>query len=75
MIIVGYKKYIERRIFMATNLKKKTSVEKLLMDEIEFESNNDWDKLCDDCSSLIKEAGMTEKDIDEIVEKVKNGIV
>lgn len=71
MIIIGYKKYNERRMFMAINLKEK----ELLIEEIAFESDNDWDKLCNDCSSLIREAGMTEKDIDDIVEKVKNGAV
>ena len=60
---------------MNSKLKEKTIVEKLLIDEIEFESNSDWDNLCSACSSLIKEAGMTDKDIDEIARKVKNGII
>lgn len=75
MIIKGYKKYDRRRIFMANKLNQKTSIEELLIDEIEYNSNNDWDKLCDDCSSLIEEANMSEKDIDDIVEKVKHGII
>lgn len=33
---------------------------------------NEWEKLCDECSSLIKEANMAEKEIDDIVNKVKN---
>ena len=60
---------------MANKLNQKTSIEELLIDEIEYNSNNDWDNLCDDCSSQIKEANMSEKDIDDIVEKVKNGII
>ena len=47
---------------MANKLNKKTSIEELLIDEIEYTSNNDWDKLCDDCSSLIEEANMTEQE-------------
>lgn len=59
---------------MANKLNQKISIEELFIDEIECSSDNDWDKLCDDCSSLIKEANMSEKDIDSIVKKVKNGI-
>lgn len=58
---------------MANKLNQKISVEDLLIDEIENSSSNDWDILCDTCSSLIKEAGMTDSDIDDIVAKVKNG--
>lgn len=58
---------------MANKLNQKISVEDLLIDEIESSSSNDWDILCDICSSLIKEAGMTDSDIDDIVAKVKNG--
>ena len=60
---------------MANKLNQKTSIEELLIDEIKYNSDNDWDKLCDDCSSLIEKANMTEKDIDDIVKKVKNGII
>ena len=60
---------------VANKLNQKTSIEELLIDEIEYNSDNDWDKLCDDCSSLIEKANMTEKDIDDIVKKVKNGII
>lgn len=59
---------------MATKLNKEISKEDLLIDEIENSSNNDWDELCNACSSLIKKAKMTDDDIDNIVEKVKNGI-
>lgn len=51
------------------------SIENLILNEIENSSTNDWDELCNACSSLIKEANMTEKDIDEIVNKVKNGAI
>ena len=48
------------------------SIENLILNEIENSSTNDWDELCNACSSLIIEANMTEEDIDEIVDKVKN---
>lgn len=74
MIIRGFKKYNRRRIFMANKLNQKT-IEELFIDEIENSSNNDWDELCNACSSLIKEANMTDSDIDSIIEKVKNGAI
>lgn len=55
-------------------LSEKVSIEDLLLEEIENSSNDDWDELCNACSSLIKDANMTDKDIDNIVEKVKKGI-
>ncbi len=36
---------------------------------------NDWNELCDACSSLMDEAKMTDSDIDDIVMKVKNGAI
>lgn len=54
-------------------LKENISLEEIFINEIENSSNNDWDELCDACSSLIKDAKMTYSDIDEIVKKVKNG--
>lgn len=54
-------------------LKENISLEEMLIDEIENSSSNDWDELCNACSSLIKDAKMTNEDIDEIVKKVKNG--
>lgn len=33
---------------------------------------DDWEELCERCSALIKEADMTNDDIDEIVDKAKN---
>ena len=56
---------------MANKIKENISVEELLIKEIENSSNNDWDELCDACSSLIEEAKMTHKDIDKIVKRVK----
>lgn len=54
-------------------IKNNISIEDLLINEIENSSTNDWDELCNACSSLIKDAKMTNKDIDDIVKKVKNG--
>ena len=54
---------------------EKVSIEEILIDEIENSSTNDWDELCNACSSLIKDAKMTDKDIDNIVKKVKNGTI
>lgn len=54
-------------------LKENISLEEIFIDNIENSSNNDWDELCNACSSLIKDAKMTNQDIDKIVEKVKNG--
>jgi len=58
---------------MVNKINKKTSIEELLIEEIENSSTNDWNELCDACSSLIDEAEMTDSDIDDIVMKVKNG--
>ena len=51
------------------------SMDELLIDEIQNSSTNDWDELCDACSSLVRDAGMTDSDIDIIVEKVKKGAI
>lgn len=56
-------------------INQEISIEELLIDEIQNSSTNDWDELCDACSSLVKDAGMTDSDIDMIVEKVKNGAI
>ncbi len=56
-------------------LKEKVSIEDIFIDEIENSSTNDWDELCNACSSLIKDAKMTDKDIDDIMKKVKNGTI
>ena len=56
-------------------LNKSISIEDMLIDEIENSSTNDWDELCNACSSLIKEANMSDEDIDEIIKKVKNDTI
>lgn len=55
--------------------KEKVSFDDLIIEEVEKSSTNDWEELCNECSSIVKEAKMTENDIDEIVSKVRNGIV
>lgn len=32
---------------------------------------NEWNKLCEECSSLIKESKITDEDIDEIVRECR----
>ena len=54
-------------------LKEKISIEEILINDIENSSNNDWDELCNACSSLVKDAKMTDDDIDNIEKKIKNG--
>lgn len=76
MKIMGFKKFDNtRRRYVMAKVKEKLSVEELILDEIENSSNDDWDELCNACSSLIKESGMTDSDIDFIVDKVKNGTI
>lgn len=75
MIIKNFKKFDKRRRYVMNKLNERISVEELLIDEIENSSTNDWDELCNACSSLMKNAKMTDKDIDNIVKKVKNGIL
>lgn len=35
------------------------------------QSTNDWSELCTNCATLVKEAKMSDEDIDKIVERVK----
>ena len=51
------------------------SIDEILVDEIQNSSTNDWDELCDACSSLIKDAGITNSDIDMILQNVKKGAI
>lgn len=60
---------------MDNKTNQKNSMKELLIDEIENSSNNDWNELCDACSSLVDKSGMTDSDIDDIVVKVKNGTI
>ena len=75
MKITRFKKFIRRRRYVMAKLKENISLEEIFIDEIENSSSNDWDELCNACSSLIKDAKMTNQDIDKIVEKVKNGTI
>ena len=42
-----------------------------LLKIIEMDSSNSWDDLCDKCSSIIKDSGMTSEEIDKIIEECK----
>ena len=75
MRIRKFKEFSRRRRYVMAKLKEKVSIEEILIDEIENSSTNDWDELCNACSSLIKDAKMTDKEIDNIVKKVKNGTI
>lgn len=75
MKIRKFKKFVRRRRYVMAKLKENISLEEIFIDEIENSSSNDWDELCNACSSLIKDAKMTNQDIDKIVEKVKNGTI
>lgn len=65
--IKGLRKNNERRRYME---RVKTKTEDLL-DKLLEQSTNDWTELCTTCTTLIKEAKMSNEDIDEIVERVK----
>lgn len=60
---------------MVNQINEKISLQDLLIDEIDRRATNDWDELCDACSSLVQEAKMTDEDIDSIVKKVKDGTI
>ena len=42
-----------------------------MLDELLQQSTNDWEELCTNCITLIKDAQMTDEEIDEIVKEVK----
>ncbi len=67
--IKGVKKYNRREKYMEKVINK--SNVKNLINMLVEQSSNDWDELCDNCTTLIKEAKMTNDDIDEIVERVR----
>lgn len=52
-------------------MEKVKSRTKDLLDMLIEQSTNDWSELCTNCSTLIKEAKMSNEDIDKIVERVK----
>lgn len=60
---------------MINKVSEKILLQDLLIDEIDRKATNDWDELCNACSSLIRKAKMTDEDIDTIVKKVQNGSV
>ena len=68
MEIKGVKKY-ERRIVFMLNIKE------VLKSDVDDSAYNEWNDLCNKCSSIVAEAGMTDDDIDNIVRKVKNGTI
>ncbi len=47
----------------------------LVIDEIDNNSSNDWNELCEECSSLMSKANLSNDDIDRIVEEVKRSLV
>ena len=51
-------------------VKNKPSVKELLEMLVE-QSSDDWNELCTNCTNLIKEAKMSNEDIDKIVERVR----
>ncbi len=51
-----------------TKIKSNT---KELFDMLIEQSSDDWNELCTSCTNLIKEAKMSNEDIDKIVERVK----
>lgn len=51
-------------------VKNKPSVKELLGMLVE-QSSDDWNELCTNCTNLIKEAKMSNEDIDKIVERVR----
>ena len=65
-IINGIKKFDRRERYMRTK-----QVTKNLFNTLLEQSTNDWDTLCANCTTLMKEANMSNEDIDEIVERVK----
>ncbi len=42
-----------------------------IIDEVVNSSSNDWNELCERCSSLVSEANLTSEDIDNIVAEAK----
>ena len=67
--IKGIKKGGKGKIYME-KVKMKSNT-KALFDMLIEQSSNDWNELCASCTTLIKEAKMSNEDIDKIVERVK----
>ena len=70
MKINHYKKIKKGRRFYMIKTSHKAEID-YMIDLIENNSSNDWDELCNKCSSLIKDAKMSDKDIERIVKKSK----
>ncbi len=60
----------KRRERNMEKVKAQSSIQELFNTLIE-QSSNDWNELCENCTTLIKEAKMSNEDIDEIVERVR----
>ena len=69
-IIKRYKKIKDGRRYIMDKKTQEINV-KAILDIIENDSSNSWDNLCEKCSSLVKDAQMTEEEIDAIVRKCK----
>ena len=70
MKIKGNNKNKKRRRFHMIKTKQKSKMD-YMIDFVENNSSNDWNELCDKCSSLIKDAKMTDADINRIVKDSK----
>ena len=68
--IKKYKKFKNRRRYIMDKKTQELNIDNII-DIVENDSSNSWDDLCEKCSSLVKEAGMTYQEIDEIVEGCK----
>lgn len=65
-IIKNYKK-INKKYWRRTHMEK-------VKEKNNFNINmltNDWDELCDICSSIAQKTGLTEKDTDKILKDVR----
>jgi hypothetical protein len=67
--VKGFKKYNRRKRYME-KVKAKLRTKDLFNMLVE-QGTNDWTKLCENCTTLVKEAKMSDEDIDKIVERVK----
>lgn len=70
MKIKGYMKLKDGRRLKMLKTTHKTKMD-YIIDIVENNSSNNWDDLCNKCSSLIKDAKMTDNDIDRIVNRSK----
>ena len=70
MNISHYKKIEKGRRFYMIKTSHKEKID-YIVDIVESNSSNDWDELCNKCSSLIKDAHMTDIEIERIVKESK----